>query len=59
MKRHNVERLRTGWDNDGDGEFFYVSNPALGLWSDKNRLTDSSEQQFLAGNFLFEPQDAR
>ena len=42
MKRFNVETLRPGWNTDSDGAFFYVANPALGLWSDKNRFNDSS-----------------
>jgi hypothetical protein len=43
LKRYNVETLRTGWNTDRDGEFFYVANPALGLWSDQHRFTDSSK----------------
>jgi hypothetical protein len=29
-----VHKLATGWNTDADGErFFFVQNPALGLWA--------------------------
>jgi len=43
MQRYNVETLRTGWNIDQDDEFYYVANPALGLWADRKHFTDSSE----------------
>ncbi|MBU1142972.1 MAG: DUF2088 domain-containing protein [Firmicutes bacterium] len=38
-KRYNPEKLKTGWNIMPDGEeIFYIPNPALGLWIDKNRF---------------------
>jgi nickel-dependent lactate racemase len=39
LKKYNPEKLKDGFNilNDGD-EVFYISNPALGLWSTKERL---------------------
>lgn len=39
IKRYNPEVLKAGWNMLPDGEeIFYVPNPALGLWIDKNRF---------------------
>lgn len=41
MKRYNPEKLKDGYNNMGDGEeIFYISNPALGLWTSKERLAE-------------------
>lgn len=33
MKRYDVEKLTDGWHTDVDGsEFYFIQNPALGLW---------------------------
>jgi nickel-dependent lactate racemase len=38
-KRYNPEKLKAGWNIMPDGEeIFYIPNPALGLWIDKNRF---------------------
>jgi nickel-dependent lactate racemase len=40
MKRYNPEKLKDGFNRMADGEeIFYISNPALGLWTSKERLT--------------------
>ncbi|MEI6049258.1 MAG: lactate racemase domain-containing protein [Bacteroidota bacterium] len=40
MKKYNPEKLKDGFNRMGDGEeIFYISNPALGLWTSKERLT--------------------
>ena len=40
MKRYNPEKLKDGYNKMSDGEeIFYISNPALGLWTSKERLT--------------------
>ena len=37
--RYNVNKLATGWNTGKDGErFFFVPNPALGLWALKTRF---------------------
>lgn len=42
MKRYPVENLSDGWneETDGSGKFFYISNPALGLWAVKSRFEE-------------------
>ncbi|MCX6327130.1 MAG: lactate racemase domain-containing protein [Bacteroidia bacterium] len=40
MKRYNPGKLKEGFNKMADGEeIFYISNPALGLWTSKERLT--------------------
>ena len=40
MKRYSPEKLKDGFNRMTDGEeIFYISNPALGLWTSKERLT--------------------
>jgi nickel-dependent lactate racemase len=37
--RYNPATLKDGWNTHPDGErFYYISNPALGLWAAKSRL---------------------
>jgi nickel-dependent lactate racemase len=39
MKKYNPEELNEGFNTMKDGEeIFFISNPALGLWSSKERL---------------------
>ena len=41
LKRYNPEKLKDGFNNLADGEeIYYISNPALGLWTSGERLTD-------------------
>jgi hypothetical protein len=40
MKKYSPEKMSDGFNIMDDGEeIFYISNPALGLWSSKERLT--------------------
>ncbi|HUX57179.1 MAG TPA: lactate racemase domain-containing protein [Bacteroidales bacterium] len=40
MKIYNPEELKDGFNKMADGEeIFYISNPALGLWTSRERLT--------------------
>ena len=40
-RRYNPEKLKDGYNKLGDGEeIFYISNPALGLWTSKERLAE-------------------
>lgn len=40
IKKYNPEKLKDGFNTMSDGEeIFYISNPALGLWTSKERLT--------------------
>ena len=35
------EKLKDGWNKTADGEeFYYISNPALGLWAVRERFKD-------------------
>jgi nickel-dependent lactate racemase len=39
VKKYNPETLNPGWNTLHDGEeIFFIPNPALGLWIDKNRF---------------------
>lgn len=39
-KKYDPEKLKDGFNKTADGEeIFYISNPALGLWTSKERLT--------------------
>jgi len=39
IKKYNPEKLKDGFNKMDDGEeIFYISNPALGLWTSKERL---------------------
>lgn len=38
VKKYNPETLKYGWNVVDGEEIFYIPNPALGLWIDKNRF---------------------
>jgi nickel-dependent lactate racemase len=41
MKKYNPENLKDGYNTSSDGEeFFYISNPAVGLWATADRFKD-------------------
>jgi hypothetical protein len=44
LKRYNVQFIRDGWNitEDGSEKFFYISNPALGLWAFRGRFEETS-----------------
>jgi nickel-dependent lactate racemase len=40
LKKYDPAKLKDGYNKTADGEeIFYISNPALGLWSSRERLT--------------------
>jgi len=39
MKKYNPDKLNDGYNYIDNEEIFYISNPAVGLWSSKERLT--------------------
>ena len=40
--KYPIDKLQDGWNTDGNGErFFYISNPALGLWAYRGRFESS------------------
>ena len=39
LQRFPVDQLRDGWhSNEQEGQYYYISNPALGLWASAERL---------------------
>lgn len=40
LDKYNVKEMKTGWQKDGQSgeEFFFIKNPALGLWAVKSRF---------------------
>ncbi|MDR2543593.1 MAG: lactate racemase domain-containing protein [Treponema sp.] len=39
QERYDISKLSPGWNTHSDGEnFFYVPNPALGLWAEKSKF---------------------
>jgi hypothetical protein len=39
LSRYDIKNLSLGWNTHADGErFFYVPNPALGLWAERKRF---------------------
>ena len=39
LARYDVKKLKLGWNTHSDGErFFFVPNPALGLWAEKSKF---------------------
>lgn len=38
MKKYDIEKLNEGFNVVDGEEFFYISNPALGLWASKERF---------------------
>jgi nickel-dependent lactate racemase len=37
-QHYNVSALRDGWNVDDEGEFYFIRNPALGLWAVPSRF---------------------
>jgi len=43
IQKYNPEKLSSGWNVMPDGEeIYYIPNPALGLWIDKDRFEDNT-----------------
>jgi len=38
LKKYNPKNLKEGFNNTDGEEFFFISNPALGLWTSKQQL---------------------
>ena len=37
-KVYNIQKIKDGWNTDENGDFFFIRNPALGLWAVKERF---------------------
>ena len=45
MKKYDINTLKDGWNNDEEGEeFYYISNPALGLWAVQSRFDSTQDE---------------
>ena len=40
IKKYNPDKLTLGYNNVDGEEIYYVPNPALGLWIDKNKFEE-------------------
>ncbi len=40
-RRYDPKKLKDGWNTVGGEKIFYISNPATGLWSSRDRFTAS------------------
>ncbi|MDP6442945.1 MAG: D-mannonate epimerase [Pirellulaceae bacterium] len=38
QRKYDPNQLRDGWNEDSDGRFYFIRNPALGLWAHRARL---------------------
>jgi hypothetical protein len=43
--RYDVSALREGWNADEQGEFYFIRNPALGLWAVPSRFGACDEKE--------------
>ena len=43
LARYNIAVLRDGWNCDCDGDFFFIRNPAIGLWAVESRFSAADE----------------
>jgi hypothetical protein len=41
LRRYDVEKVKKGWNTDNEGEFYFIGNPALGLWAERSRFETS------------------
>lgn len=46
LKKYDVDKLQDGWQKDAETgeEFFFIKNPALGLWAVKSRFEKESNE---------------
>ena len=41
IQKYDPAKLKDGWNKSADGEeFYYISNPAIGLWAVRERFKD-------------------
>jgi len=43
--KYDTAKLKDGWNTDKDGEFFYIGNPALGLWAVQSRFEGNNQDE--------------
>jgi nickel-dependent lactate racemase len=57
MKRYKIETLHDGWniDDNNSEEFYYISNPALGLWAVPERFDEDISPMISEGDKLATP----
>ncbi|TWT86905.1 hypothetical protein Mal64_37350 [Pseudobythopirellula maris] len=40
LGKYDPKQMRPGWNGEGDDRFYYIANPALGLWAHRSRLPE-------------------
>jgi len=45
LEKYNPSKLNPGWNMLNDEEFYYVDNPALGLWVHEDRMEDVKQKR--------------
>jgi hypothetical protein len=40
-KQYDITKLKDGWNTYDEREFYFVGNPALGLWATESRFANS------------------
>jgi hypothetical protein len=43
--RYDVSTLPDGWNSDTDGDFFFIRNPAIGLWAVESRFGGGQDEE--------------
>lgn len=44
LDRYDMTTLRDGWNSDKDGDFFFIRNPAIGLWAVESRFDAGDDE---------------
>lgn len=44
IERYPPSEMREGFNDNGEETVFYISNPGLGLWAYRGRLTQEGEE---------------
>ena len=43
LNKYDIDTLEEGWNTQSGEEFYYISNPALGLWAVESRFRDDEQ----------------
>mmetsp|Transcript_16298 Transcript_16298/g.37689 ORF Transcript_16298/g.37689 Transcript_16298/m.37689 type:complete len:494 (+) Transcript_16298:493-1974(+) len=43
LSKYDIDNLEEGWNTRSGEEFYYISNPALGLWAVESRFRDDKQ----------------
>jgi nickel-dependent lactate racemase len=42
LQKYDIANIKNGWNETGGERFFYVANPAMGLWANRKRFYEQS-----------------